>query len=50
MRLPLIDDPMLGVGKHTQARLYLSEVVTLALLFALKDVGNRAFYRWMEKN
>ena|ERR1051326_8128622 len=32
--------------KHRQARLYPSEVVTLALMFALKGVGNRAFYRW----
>jgi hypothetical protein len=36
--------------KHTQANLYPSEVVTLALLFALKGVGNRAFYRWIENN
>ena len=36
--------------KHTQAKLYPSEVVTLALLFALKGVGNRAFYRWIESN
>ena len=36
--------------KHTQAKLYLSEVITLALLFALKGVGNRAFYRWIESN
>ena len=33
--------------KHSQADLYPSEVVTLALLFALKGVGNRAFYRWL---
>ena len=31
--------------KHSQANLYPSEVVALALLFALKGVGNRAFYR-----
>jgi len=42
-----VDDKMLEVGKHTQAALYPSEVVTLALLFALKGVGNRAFYRWL---
>ena len=29
--------------KHSQADLHPSEVVTLALLFALKGVGNRAF-------
>ena len=36
--------------KHTQAKLYPSEVVTIALLFALKGGGNRAFYRWIENN
>ena len=43
-----VDDQMEGVPKHPQARLYPSEVVTLALLFALKGVGNRPFYRWIE--
>jgi len=42
-----IDDKMENVEKHSQASLYPSEVVTLALLFALKGVGNRAFYRWL---
>lgn len=42
-----VDDRMVGAGKHSQANLYRSEVVTLALLFALKGVGNRAFYRWV---
>ena len=36
--------------KHAQAKLYPSEVVTLALLFALKGVGTRAFYRWIDGN
>ena len=36
--------------KHAQAKLYPSEVVTIALLFALKGVGTRAFYRWIETN
>ncbi|MCB0046917.1 MAG: hypothetical protein KDD92_15945 [Caldilineaceae bacterium] len=31
--------------KHRQAKLYPSEVVTLALLHALKGSGQRAFYR-----
>ncbi len=30
--------------------MYPSEVVTLALLFALKGVGNRAFYRWLTRD
>jgi len=36
--------------KHSQSNLYPSEVVTLGLLFALKGVGNRAFYRWISQN
>jgi hypothetical protein len=45
-----IDDLMPAAEKHSQAHLYPSEVVTLAVLFALKGVGNRAFYRWLERD
>jgi hypothetical protein len=45
-----IDDQMQAVPKHPQAHLYPSEVVTLALLFALKGVGDRAYYRWLERD
>ncbi len=45
-----VDDEMLDVKKHSQASLYPSEVVTIALLFSLKGVGNQAFYRWMKNN
>lgn len=45
-----IDDIMEGIEKHTQANLYPSEVVTIAILFALKGVGNRAFYRWLTRD
>lgn len=45
-----VDDEMLDVPKHSQANLYPSEVVTLALLFALKGVGNRAFFRWLQRD
>ena len=45
-----VDDKMKNTPKHVQANLYPSEVVTLALLFALKGRGNRAFYRWVFKN
>ena len=45
-----IDDTLKDVPKHTQASLYPSEVVTLALLFALKGGQSRAFYRWLKKN
>jgi hypothetical protein len=41
---------MRDVPKHPQAHLYPSEIVTLALLFALKGVGQRAFYRWISAN
>lgn len=42
-----VDDTMSNAKKHSQANLRPSEVVTLAILFALKGVGNRAFYRWL---
>jgi hypothetical protein len=45
-----VDDEMLNAAKHPQAKLSPSEVVTLALLFALKGVGNRAFYRWLKRD
>ena len=38
-----VDDAMPNAQKHSQANLRPSEVVTLAILFALKGVGNRAF-------
>ncbi len=45
-----VDSTMTNVPKHPHAQLYPSEVVTLALLFALKGVGPRAFYRWISNN
>jgi hypothetical protein len=45
-----VDDQMPEARKHSQARLYSSEVVTLGILFALKGVGNRAFYSWLERD
>jgi hypothetical protein len=45
-----VDDTMRDVAKHSQASLHPSEVVTLALLFAIKGVGNRAFYQWLHNN
>ena len=45
-----VDDKMLDIPKHSLSKLYPSEVVTLALLFALKGVGNRAFYRWLSRD
>ncbi|MCX6032497.1 MAG: transposase [Chloroflexi bacterium] len=45
-----IDDVLTDVSKHSQAILYPSEVVTIAFLFAIKGVGNRAFYRWLVRD
>ena len=44
-----IDDSLPHKSRHSQARLYPSEIVTLGILFALKGVGNRAFYRCSAK-
>jgi hypothetical protein len=45
-----VDDALGDVPKHAQAAFFPSEVVTLALLFAIKGVGNRAFYRWLQRD
>ncbi len=45
-----VDDVLGDVPKHPQASLYPSEIVTLGLLFALKGVGPRAFYRWLSRD
>lgn len=45
-----VDEAMLDEVKDPRASLYPSEVVTLGLLFALKGVGNRAFYRWLKRD
>jgi hypothetical protein len=45
-----VDEVLGDVPKHPQAHLYPSETVTLALLFALKGVGPRAFYRWLSRD
>jgi len=43
------DDLLHAAQKHSQAALY-PKVVTLELLFALKGVGNRAFFRWPKRD
>ena len=45
-----LDQEMLDVPKHPEAKLYPSEVVTLALLHAIKGGGTRAFYRWLTRD
>src|SRR5213596_297755 len=46
----LVDDRMGAIGKHSQAKLYPSEVVTIGILFALKGGHFRAFYRWLKRD
>ncbi len=38
-----VDEVLSDVPNHPQAKLYPSEIVTLAVLLALKGVGSRAF-------
>jgi hypothetical protein len=45
-----IDDKLQTIPQHSQAALSASELVTLGMLFALKGVGQRAFYRWIERD
>jgi len=45
-----IDDAMKDIKKHSQSKLYPSEIATLAILFSIKGVGSRAFYRWLLSN
>jgi len=45
-----VDDLLGAEPKHPQASLYPSEVLTLALLFALKGCSTRAFYRWLRRD
>jgi hypothetical protein len=45
-----VDEAMKELPKHPQASLWPSEIVTVGLLFALKGVGTRAFYRWLSRD
>ena len=45
-----IDDRMGDIQKHSQAKLWPSEVVTIGILFALKGGYFRAFYRWLARD
>jgi hypothetical protein len=44
-----VDDAMKGVVRHPQSKLHPSEIVALGLLFALRGIGERAFYRWADR-
>jgi hypothetical protein len=45
-----VDDALPDLKKHSQAKLYPSELVTIGILFALKGVSFRAFYRWLKRD
>jgi hypothetical protein len=46
----LVDDSLPGIPRHSQAKLYPSELVTIGILFALKGGFFRAFYRWLHRD
>jgi hypothetical protein len=45
-----VDDQMTEAPKHSQARLWPSETLTIGLLYTIKGVGTRAFYRCLSNN
>ena len=45
-----VDEQLHDLPKHPEAHFWPSEVVTLRLLYALKGVGNHAFYRWLTRD
>ena len=45
-----VDEAMPDIPKHPLWHLWPSEIVTVGILFALKGVGNRAFYRWVSRD
>ena len=45
-----IDDALPDLPQHPQAVLSLSEVVTIGVLYAMKNVSRRAFYHWLKDN
>jgi hypothetical protein len=45
-----VDQEMLDVPKHPDAKLSPSAVVTLVLLCAIKGGGTRAFSRWLTRD
>ena len=46
----LVDDNMPDIPRHSQAKLYPSELVTIGILFSLKGGYFRAFYRWLQRD
>ncbi len=45
-----VDDNMPVIAKHSQSKLYPSELVTIGILFCLKGGCFRAFYRWLKRD
>ena len=45
-----IDDALPDVPQHSQAILSLSELITIGVLQAMKQVTQRAFYHWLKDN
>src|SRR5262245_37956070 len=45
-----VDEAMTNIPKHPLSHLWPSEIVTVGILFALKGVGNRTFYRWLNRD
>ena len=45
-----IDDALPPMAPHPQARLSLSELVTIGVLHAIKNVKQRPFYHWLKDN
>lgn len=45
-----VDDLMRDLPRHPQAKLYPSEIVTLALLYAIKGGSANAYYHWLRRN
>lgn len=46
----LVDDNLPDIPRHSQAKLYPSELVTIGILFSLKGGYFRAFYRWLKRD
>jgi hypothetical protein len=46
----LVATSLPAIPRHSQAKLYPSELVTIGILFALKGGCFRAFYRWLERD
>ena len=45
-----IDDALPAVPQHSQAVLSISELVSIGILHAVKNVSRRSFYRWLKDN